>query len=144
MQRTKNLTNQKGYALWQWMFFLLIAAFFLLLLFRTVPLYTENQYIVAGLKDLVKADENLTELSDAEIRKRMGNYYLVNNVRSQKESDIEIEREDNRVVVKIDYEARTNLFTDQPLIGTVDIVVTFQNHLDSNRVRECCKPLKAK
>jgi hypothetical protein len=144
LQKIKNLKTQKGYALWQWMFILLIAAFVLLLLFRTIPLYAENQYIVAGLKDLVKVDDNLSEMTDAEIRKRMDNYYLINNVRSQKASDIEIEREDNHVVVKIDYEAKANLFTDQPLLGTVDIVITFKNHLDSERPRECCKPLEAK
>lgn len=143
IQKIRLFKKQSGYALWQWIFFLLIAAFFLLLAFRTVPLYAENQYIVAGLKDLVKVDENLSEMTDAEIRKRMDNYYMINNVRSQKGSDIEIEREDEHVVVKIDYEAKANIFTDQPLFGTVDIVVSFQNHLDSERPHECCKPLKA-
>lgn len=139
-----NWKMQKGYAMWQWVFFLLIAAFFMLLAFRLIPLYTENQFIKAGLKDLVKLDENLLEMTDAEIRKRMDNYYLVNNVRTQKSSDIEIDRDDDRVVVMIDYEAKANLFTDQPLLGTVDLVVTFKNHLDSRSVRECCEPLKDK
>ncbi len=144
LQKNSSWKKQAGYAMWQWIFFLLIAAFFMLLAFRLIPLYTENQFIKAGLKDLVKLDENLLEMTDAEIRKRMDNYYLVNNVRTQKSSDIEIDRDDDHVVVMIDYEAKANLFTDQPLLGTVDLVVTFKNHLDSRSVRECCEPLKDK
>lgn len=144
LQKNSSWKKQTGYAMWQWIFFLLIAAFFMLLAFRLIPLYTENQFIKAGLKDLVKLDENLLEMTDAEIRKRMDNYYLVNNVRTQKSSDIEIDRDDDHVVVMIDYEAKANLFTDQPLLGTVDLVVTFKNHLDSRSVRECCEPLKDK
>lgn len=144
LQKKSSWKKQTGYAMWQWIFFLLIAAFFMLLAFRLIPLYTENQFIKAGLKDLVKLDENLLEMTDAEIRKRMDNYYLVNNVRTQQSSDIEIERDDDHVVVMIDYEAKANLFTDQPLLGTVDLVVTFKNHLDSRSVRECCEPLKDK
>lgn len=144
LQKKSSWKKQTGYAMWQWIFFLLIAAFFMLLAFRLIPLYTENQFIKAGLKDLVKLDENLLEMTDAEIRKRMDNYYMVNNVRTQKSSDIEIEREDDHVVVMIDYEAKANLFADQPLLGTVDLVVTFKNHLDSRSVRECCEPLKDK
>lgn len=142
LQKKSSWKKQAGYAMWQWLLILLIAAFFLLLGFRTIPLYTENQYIVAGLKDLVKLDENLMEMTDAEIRKRMDNYYLINNVRTQKASDIEILREDNYVIVMIDYEAKANIFTEQPFLGTVDLVVTFKNHLDSRKIHECCKPLK--
>lgn len=135
--------KQLGYGLIEWILILLIAAFFLLLGFRVIPIYTENQYVVAGLKDLVKVDENLSEMTDAEIRKRMDNFYMINNVRSEGPTEIEIEREDDHVVVKIDYDGKARLFTDQPLLGTVDIVVSFQNHLDSERPHECCKPLKA-
>ncbi len=139
------LKQQQGYGLLQWILILLIASFFLLIGFRTIPLYTENQFVVTGLKSLVKADENLSEMTDGEIRKRMENFYMVNNVRSEgPQKNIEIERENDQVLVTIDYEAKAILFEDQPFVGTVSIVVSFKNHLHSDRVHECCKPLKSK
>jgi hypothetical protein len=134
--------NQKGMGALQWILVLLIVAFFALLAFRVVPLYTENQYVVAGLKSLVNLDEKLTELSDSEIRKRMENFYTINYVKSEGAQQIVIEREDDHVLVKIDYSASANIFTNQPFLGTVDIVVHFKNHLDSDAPRECCTPLK--
>jgi Domain of unknown function (DUF4845) len=142
--RNHLLKNQKGLGALQWILILVIASFFLLLGFRVIPLYAENQYVVAGLKDLVKLDEKLSELSDGEIYKRMENFYVINGVRGDGPKKIVIEREDEDVMVKIDYDAVANLFTDQPLLGTVDIVVHFKNHLDSRYPRECCTPLKDK
>lgn len=136
-------SNECGYSVIEWILIMLVVAFFMLIGFRVIPLYTENQYIVSGLRDLVKADESLLEMTDAEIFKRMENFYTINYVKTEGAKNIVIERDDNRVVVKIDYEAKTRLFTDQPFIGTVDISVSFTNHLDSNAIRECCKPLKA-
>ncbi|MBK8188608.1 MAG: DUF4845 domain-containing protein [Cellvibrio sp.] len=137
--------NQKGMGALQWILVLLIAAFFLLLGFRVIPLYTENQYVIAGLKSLVKADENIIDMTDAEINKRMDNFYNLNNVQSDgPRQNIEIEREDSRVLITIDYEGKAVLFEDQPVVGTVSIVISFKNHLDSDRVHECCKPLKSK
>lgn len=132
--------RQQGYGLLEWLFILLVLAFILLVGFRVVPLYSENQFIVAGLKDLVKVDENLSDMSDAEIRKKMESFYAINGVRSEGAQEIEIEREDNKVLVKIEYDAEVNLFTDQPVIGTVKIVIPFRNHLNSESPGQCCKP----
>jgi hypothetical protein len=135
--------RQQGYGLLEWLFILLVLAFIMLIGFRVVPLYSENQYIVAGLKDLVKVDENLNDMTDAEILKKMENFYSINGVRSEAAQDIEIEREEDKVLVKVDYDAEVNLFTDQPVIGTVKIVIPFRNHLDSEFPGQCCKPQKS-
>lgn len=142
--RKMMLKNQKGLGALQWILILVIASFFLLLGFRVVPLYAENQYVVAGLKDLIKIDEKLSELTDGEIYKRMENFYVINGVRGDGPKNIVIEREEDDVLVKIDYDASASIFTDQPFLGTVDIVVHFKNHLDSRYPRECCTPIKDK
>jgi Domain of unknown function (DUF4845) len=142
--RKNMLKNQRGFGALQWILILVIASFFLLLGFRTIPLYAENQYVVAGLKDLIKLDEKLSELSDGEIHKRMANFYVINGVRGDGPKNIVIEREDEDVLVKIDYDASASIFTDQPFLGTVDIVVHFKNHLDSRFPHECCTPVKSK
>jgi len=138
------LKNQKGFGMLQWILILAIAAFFLLLGFRVIPLYAENKYVVAGLKDLVKVDEKFDELSDGEIRKRMENFYMINGVRGDGPREIAIEREEDHVLITIDYDAAVAIFTDQPFLGTVDIVVHFKNHLDSRYPHECCAPIKDK
>jgi competence protein ComGC len=142
-KKIKSIRQQQGYGLIEWLLILLVVAFLFLVGFRVVPLYSENQFVVAGLKDLVKADENLNDLTDAEIRKKMDNFYNINGVRSEGAQNIEIEREDDKVVVKIEYDAEVNLFTDQPVIGTVKVVIPFRNHLDSEFPNDCCKPRKA-
>jgi competence protein ComGC len=142
-KKIKSIRQQQGYGLIEWLLILLVVAFLFLVGFRVVPLYSENQFVVAGLKDLVKVDENLNDLTDAEIRKKMDNFYNINGVRSEGAQNIEIEREDNKVVAKIEYDAEVNLFTDQPVIGTVKVVIPFRNHLDSEFPNDCCKPRKA-
>jgi competence protein ComGC len=142
-KKIKSIHQQQGYGLIEWLLILLVVAFLFLVGFRVVPLYSGNQFVVAGLKDLVKVDENLNDLTDAEIRKKMDNFYNINGVRSEGAQNIEIEREDNKVIVKIEYDAEVNLFTDQPVIGTVKVVIPFMNHLDSEFPNECCKPRKA-
>jgi Domain of unknown function (DUF4845) len=138
------LKSQKGFGALQWILILVIVSFFVLLGFRIIPLYAENQYVVAGLKDLLKLDEKLSELSDEEIRKRMFNFYVINGVRGEGPQKVVIEREDEDVLVKIDYDGVANIFTEQPFLGTVDVVVHFKNHLDSRYPRECCVPVKDK
>jgi len=141
--KNRSLARQAGYGLLEWILIVMTLAFFLLLGFRLIPLYTENQYVVAALKDLVKVDEKLEEMTDKEIIKRMENFYMVNNVRSDGPTKIKIDRyEDDRVIVTVDYRAKASLVEDQPLVGTIELVVPFKNHLDSKFPRECCKPIK--
>ena len=49
-----NFGKQSGYGLIEWIFIVSVIAFFMLLAFRVIPLYSENQYVIAGLKDLVR------------------------------------------------------------------------------------------
>lgn len=131
----KAIKEQCGYGLLQIFFFIIILGLIGKFLFAVVPLFSENQYVKGALKSLVSSGEKLDDLTDAEIKKKLGNFYLINNVRSEGPTkNILIDRKNNKTLVTIDYEARANFF------WIIDVVVVFQNHLDSTRPNQCCKP----
>ena len=131
----KTLKQQRGLGLLQWALVIAIAGFFLLFAFKVVPLYAENRYVESALRSLVAGGEKIEQLTDTEITKKLNNFYMINNVRSEGPTkNIKIDREAERVLVTVDYETRV------PLMYNIDLVLMFQNHLDSNKPAQCCKP----
>lgn len=129
------INRQRGLGMLQWMLVIAVAGFFLIFAFKVIPLYAENRYVESALRSLAAAGEEIDEMSEMEIKQKLGNFYMVNNVRSEGPTkNIKIERESEKVLVTIDYETRV------PLFYNIDLVLTFQNHLDSTRPGECCKP----
>ena len=131
----KSLQQQQGLTLISWVFVLVIVAFCGMFGFAVVPMYAENIYVVNALKSLAEPGSNLGEMSDAEIKKRLQNFYMVNNVRSDGAQNIVIDRKSKALLITIDYENRANLFYN------IDIVTHFENHLDADHPHLCCKPL---
>lgn len=131
----KLLKHQRGLGMLQWALVIAIAGFFLLFAFKVVPLYAENRYVESALRSLETSGEKLEQMTDAEITKKLNNFYMINNVRSEGPTkNIKIERESEKAVVTVDYETRV------PLFYNIDLVLSFQNHLDSTRPGQCCKP----
>jgi hypothetical protein len=122
----------------QWALVIAVAGFFLLFAFKVVPLYAENRYVESALRSLETGGEKVGEMTDAEIRKKLGNFYMINNVRSEGPTkNIKIDRRSEDLLITIDYETRV------PLFYNIDLVLSFQNHLDSARPGQCCKPATA-
>ncbi|NHO65547.1 DUF4845 domain-containing protein [Aestuariicella hydrocarbonica] len=113
---------------------LLAAGFAIMCLFKMVPAYMDDRFIQEGLKSLTENVDQIDEMSDEQIRKQIGRFFVVNNVRSQSEKDIKIERKQDRTLVKMEYEVRV------PIFANVDVVMTFNNVWDSKRPYDCCKP----
>lgn len=131
----KAISKQRGYSMLQLGLIIVIAGFIGKFLFATVPLFAENQYVESALTSLTASGEKLDDMTDAEIKKKLGNFYLINNVRSEGPTkNIVIDRKNNKTLVTVDYEARANFF------WIIDVVVGFKNHLDSTRPNQCCKP----
>ena len=128
------LQQQRGLTMISWVLVLAILAFCGMFGFAVVPMYAENMYVVNALKSLAEPGVILTEMSDAEINKRLQNFYMVNNVRSEGAQNIVIDRKSRTLLITVDYENRTNLFWN------IDIVTRFQNHLDAEHPKLCCKP----
>jgi hypothetical protein len=131
----KSIKHQRGMGMLQWAVVIAIVGFFLLFAFKVVPLYAENRYVESALRSLQTGGEKLEQMTDAEINKKLTNFYMINNVRSPGPTkNIKIQRESEKVLVTVDYETRV------PLFYNIDLVLSFQNHLDSARPGQCCRP----
>lgn len=134
----KTIKRQRGLGMLQWALVIAVAGFFLLFAFKVVPLYAENRYVESALRSLETGGEKVEQMTDAEIKKKLGNFYMINNVRSEGPTkNIKIDRRSEDLLITIDYETRV------PLFYNIDLVLSFQNHLDSSRPRQCCKPATA-
>jgi hypothetical protein len=131
----KLLQQQRGMGMMQLLLIVSVVGFCLLFAAKVVPLYAENRYVEEALRSIEAGGDRLTDMTDADIRAKLGKFYLINNVRSEGPTkNIAIDRSNNKVLVTVDYEARQNFVWD------IDLLVKFQNHLDSTRVAQCCKP----
>lgn len=131
----KSIKHQRGLGMLQWAFVIAIAGFFLLFAFKVIPLYAENRYVESALRSLVTGGEELEQMTDGEIKSKLSKFYTINNVRSIGPTEsVKVKRESEKVLVTVDYETRA------PLFWNIDLVVSFQNHLDSTRPDQCCKP----
>lgn len=131
----KSIKHQRGLGMLQWALVIAIAGFFILFAFKVIPLYAENRYVESALRSLENGGEKLEQMTDAEISKKLNNFYMINNVRSEGPTkNIKVVRESEKALVTVDYETRV------PLFYNIDLVLSFQNHLDSTRPGQCCKP----
>ena len=103
------------------------SAFFLLVLFRVGPLYLDNYFVSAALKNM--GEEALVDMRDDEIRRKLQSYFTINNIRFISMRSVDIERDREGVLIKVDYEKRVHF------LGNADVVVTFSNHLHSSDYR---------
>ncbi|HTF95166.1 MAG TPA: DUF4845 domain-containing protein [Cellvibrio sp.] len=135
VNQIKSLKHQHGLGMLQWAVVIAVAGFFLLFAFKIVPLYAENRYVESALRSLTAGGERIEEMTDDEIKKKLNNFYVINNVRSEGPTkNIKIERDAENALVTVDYESRVSLMYN------IDLVLTFQNHLDSTNPAKCCKP----
>lgn len=132
----KSLKRQRGLGMLQWLVIIVVVVVLGKLAYALVPIYNENIYVRAALKSLESdSAQKLDQMSDEEIRKKLSNFYMINNVNSEgPNKNIKIERESERTLVKVDYETRASFFSN------IDVVVSFKNHLDSIRPGQCCDP----
>lgn len=134
----KTIKGQRGLGILQWALVIAVAGFFLLFAFKVIPLYAENRYVESALRSLENGGEKVENMTDAEIKKKLGNFYMINNVRSEGPTkNIKIDRRSEDLLITVDYETRV------PLFYNIDLVLSFQNHLDSSRPGQCCKPVTA-
>lgn len=135
VRNLKSIKHQRGVGILQWLVVIIVVVVIGKFAFTVVPIYSENMYVQSALKSLDSDAEKLENMTDAEIKKKLTNFYLINNVRSEGPTkNIKIEREAEKVLVTIDYETR------EEYLLNMDIIVSFQNHLDSTRPGQCCKP----
>ena len=115
------------------LFVLASFGFFLTCFFKVGPAYLDNHYIVAALRDLAEEHpDDLAHLSKSTIRQELSKFYTINNVRGEAAKSLEVERKQDKTIISVAYETRV------PFIANIDVVIKFNNVLDSSRPDECC------
>ncbi|MFT5420681.1 MAG: hypothetical protein ACI9D5_001431 [Candidatus Endobugula sp.] len=129
----KRLSNQSGLSLTGWFLALFLTVFFVQLVIKLSPVYLEDYYVQSSLKSLSK-NAQLTELSPADIRKKLSKSFSINNISSGALEALQVKRDAKKVLVDINYEERI------PFMANIDIVLSFEHHLDSSNIDKCCDP----
>ncbi len=132
--QVKGLKKQRGLSSWGWLMTITAVGFVLTCGFKMGPVYLDNSFVVGALKSLGNSESDLKQLSNGVIRSKLSKMFAINNIRGDVTKQVKIVREKNRVLINIDYETRV------PLFYNVDVVMTFNNQLDSSRPGECCTP----
>lgn len=130
------LKKQQGISTLNLLLVMVIAGFFLLLAFKLIPAYAENRYIQSALQSLRDRDKPVSQMTAAEIRKHITNFYTINGVRIPEANNIAIESERNRTIITINYQLTI------PLFYNISVLLDFQNYMDTTKPEECCKPPK--
>ncbi len=116
--------KQQGLTMISGLVVLVIMATLFSAAFKLGPLYLDNYFIKASIDSLHK--DNVGEMTNADIRRKMANHFLINNIRDVKAKQLKIVREKKRILVSLNYEKRVNF------MGNLDFVVTFTNVYDSS------------
>lgn len=118
------LKKQQGMSLLSGLVLLAVVGFFLTAAFKVGPLYLDNSFVRAAVTSL--ENEDIHNMSDGDIRRKLTAQFDMNNVRDIDTSLINVTREKTRTQVTFNYEKRINF------MGDVDVVVMFNNSYDSD------------
>ena len=116
--------KQQGLSALGLLLVLAIGGFFLTIATRVGPLFLDNSFVNAALQSL--ENESVHTLTDRQIRRKLSDYFTVNNVRDVSVKDLVIERKKTATTVRLDYERRINF------LANVDVVVVFENVYDTS------------
>lgn len=128
-----NKNKQAGMNSLLLLFVLASCGFILTCFFKIGPAYMDNRYIVSALKSLAKDHpDDLAQLSKESIRQELSKFYTINNVRGEAAKALDVERRQDKTIITIAYETRI------PFLANIDVVVKFNNVLDSSHPDKCC------
>lgn len=134
-----SLAKQKGMNAGLLLFVLVMCGFLLTCFFKLGPAYLDNKYITEALRNLAESHpEDLKDMSKARIKSELSKFYTINNVRGSATQALEVDRSKERTLISVSYEERV------PLFANIDVVMKFNNILDTSRPDECCSAEKDK
>lgn len=134
-----NKNSQAGMSSLGLLFVLLIGAFALTCFFKLGPVYLDNWHISGALKSMGEQHAtNLHQMSKDNIRSELSKFYTINNIRGEAAKALEVKRQKEYTLVIVAYEVRV------PMFANIDVVLSFNNVLDSRNPDECCTPSEPK
>jgi hypothetical protein len=137
-KRTIKSCSQRGMSIFNFLIVMMVAGFFMMFAFKVVPYYAENMYVVEALKAVGDSAKPVGEMNKREIKRIIQRHYMLNNVRSEGPNNIDVDRSRDGLLVNINYEVRVPFLE----VLNLDLVMSFENQLDSSDVEACCKPTK--
>lgn len=132
--RPQLLAAQRGMSYWGWLLVIAVFGFGLTVVSKMGPAYVDAHFVEEGLQTLSRND-GIGEMSPAEIKRELGRFFSINNVRGEPVQSVKIIRGADSTLVSINYELR------QPLISNVDVVMKFDKQLNTAKPELCCDPL---
>jgi hypothetical protein len=129
-----SLKRQRGMSYWGWLLVIAVLGFALTCVSKMAPAYVDARYVSEALRTLGENPE-LENMSTGQIKKELGRFFLINNVRGEPTKALQVVRGAKSTVVSINYELR------QPLVYNVDVVMKFNKQLNTAKPELCCDPL---
>jgi hypothetical protein len=117
-----NLNRQAGASKLGLMMTFLVIAAFLTFGLKIGPLYIDHNIVTSYTKDLIESGE-MANLNTSELRRKVGDNLLVNNVRDFDVTRIRMAKENDKPVVTIAYVRRVELFLNLDVVAKFDTVL---------------------
>ena len=103
--------RQRGMGLLALIFWALISVLVFIVVLKLIPVYKENLAIRTTLSDIA-SDSVIQNKEKWEIRKFFNERAEIDNISSVNGSDLEVEKEDGKIVLGIAYSVKTPLFAN--------------------------------
>ena len=103
--------RQRGMGLLALMFWALISVFVFIVVLKLIPVYKENLAIKTTLS-AIASDSVLQNREKWEIRKLFNERAEIDDISSVNGADLEIDKEDGKIVLGIAYSVKTTLFAN--------------------------------
>ncbi len=115
--------RQRGMAMIQWIFLILIVGGIVTVAMRTIPHYIDFYTMVSVVEALLKKQVHV--MSKQKIRESLRKRFKINNIRDISVAEVVgIERKRGATALTLDYEIREHLFYN------IDLVLSFNKRFD--------------
>lgn len=132
----QSINLQRGMSSYGMLLTVVVIGFFVMCLFKIAPIYVDNMFVKEALQTLGQAN-NLQELDKRSLNSKLSSTFDLNGVRGVPTKSVKMSKRNNNWVINVDYEVRVQL------LANIDVVVWFENQLDTANPDECCKKLIA-
>lgn len=119
-------SRQSGFTMWEGALIFGVIGLGFTFLMKLGPRYIDDHSISSTFDELHKQmqGKDMYEVSNETIKKSLGKFFEVDMIPADVQQQVEIKRENGKVLLILDYEAR------QPLIGNIDAVMKFTHKVD--------------
>ncbi len=136
--KSNNFQRQRGAGMVGWLIIIAVVGWAAFQAFKVIPHYTESLTIDSELRSMAETAEGLDSLTNREIQQKLASFYRVNNISSEVEKGTTVSRKDGHVFIDMKYEQRI------PMFYNIDVVLSFQKHVNSKFPNQCCSPSEDK